>query len=112
MDIKIGCDLVPVSKFQKAVKGGGTSFLSRVFSAHELSGRLTPQTLAGFFAAKEAVKKALGPNLGWKEIEIIKDKRGRPHVRVVGPPTPIRKSDVSISHDGDFAMAVAVFLTQ
>lgn len=111
MNIKIGCDLVNTEKFQKSAERGGSAFLNKIFSAHELSGNPTPQTLAGLFAVKEAVKKALDLEADdWKKIEIIKNKNGRPNVKLTNIKESIASNDISISHDGDYAMAVATFL--
>lgn len=63
--------------------------------------------LAGTFAAKEAVMKALGltPAPAWaRRIRIDRDAKGRPEAVVEnGPPVT-----VSISHDGPVAVAIAL----
>jgi holo-[acyl-carrier protein] synthase len=63
---------------------------------------------AGTLAAKEAVVKALGlgPVAAWaRRIEITRDRSGAPSVIVGGHASDIA---LSISHDGDVAVAVAV----
>lgn len=111
MNIKTGCDLVHIKKFQKSVERGGPAFLDKLFSSHELSNNPTAQSLAGLFAVKEATKKALklSPE-DWKKIEVVKDADGRPHLKLIEIHQPIKSSDVSISHDGDYAMATVSFL--
>lgn len=71
------------------------------------------QSFAGTLAAKEAVIKALrlGPLVAWSSrIEIVRMPHGVPHASVRdghGPPTEV---EVSISHDGGVAVAVALAL--
>ena len=111
MTIKTGCDIVYVSRFQKSAESGNKLFLNKVFSLHELSTSSSIYTLAGFFAAKEAVIKALELGPGeWQKIEITKDHSGRPRASLNNIAANIINHDISISHDGDYAMAVAIFL--
>ena len=74
------------------------------------------QTLAGRFAAKEAVIKALGgePGIEWHGIEVGKESSGKPVIWLHGETANlalragVRKLHVSISHDGDVAIAFVV----
>ena len=75
------------------------------------------EALAGVFAAKEAVCKALGTGIGkvhWQDIEIIHAYSGEPEVRLHGTANEVAAARhlsewaVSITHDGGIAMAVAV----
>jgi holo-[acyl-carrier protein] synthase len=74
------------------------------------------QTLAGRFAAKEAVIKALGgePGIEWHGIEVGKESSGKPVIWLHGETAKlalragVRKLHVSISHDGDIAVAFVV----
>lgn len=111
MYIKTGCDLVQVGKFKQSIKNGGSAFLDSIFSSHELSNSNTTETLAGLFAVKESVKKALGlTSQDWKKIEVIKNKNGKPLVKLIDVQKNIISSDISISHDGNYAIATASFL--
>ena len=79
-----------LARFRQAMARGGAAFLRRVFTAHEeryarSHKRTTMLHLAGRFAAKEAVIKAVSqvePRrlLSMKQIEISNDRIGRPHV--------------------------------
>lgn len=87
----------------------------KIFTQAELAGASKPENLAGIFAAKEAVIKALGKVLklkagDWKKIEIIKKRNGRPEVQLHEFNDKILSRDVSISHDKEYAMAVVVFI--
>lgn len=101
---KTGVDLVFVPEFRTRVQRGGEGFLKKIFLESELQNTEVTH-LAGVFAAKEAVVKALGLSPGeWHKIEIFYQKSGRPRVGVLGK--EIKNSDLSISHAGDYAVAI------
>jgi holo-[acyl-carrier protein] synthase len=97
-------------------------FLSRVFTPEEVAfcrGRV-PE-LAARFAAKEAVMKALGTgarSVGWREIEVLPDRRGKPLVYLYGGAAEraetigLEAIDISLSHLEAFAVAVVVCAQQ
>jgi len=100
MSAKIGCDIVDISRFRKVIAHGGEALSEVLFHQNERK-NTTIKGLAGIFAAKEAVIKTCNlPPLSWLNIEITHDENGRPKCRQV--------SDLSISHDGNIAMAVAL----
>ena len=67
--------------------------------------------LAGIFAAKEAVCKALSLSPGrWLDIVIEHEASGAPQVLLLGSLPQPQELSISISHDGDYAMAFAVAL--
>lgn len=115
MSLKVGCDIISIGRFEQSTKNGGQEFLHRIFSASELANSPKIETLAGMFAAKEAVIKALGEALklkagDWKKIVIMKKSHGRPEVQLHEFNDKILSRDISISHDKEYAMAVAVFI--
>ena len=84
-DISIGVDLIEVPRIQAALSRWGERFERRVFTEDErayCSSRARPyQSYAARFAAKEAAMKALGTGwrgLDWKEIEVARERSGRP----------------------------------
>jgi holo-[acyl-carrier protein] synthase len=117
--VGIGIDLVSVERIKKLWVRYKKRFENKVFTSEEVSyafKKATPfQSLAGFFAAKEAYYKALGgyPGFSFKEIEVIK-KHGRPFLRCKGRALEelnskgIKEVFVSISHERDFAVAVVM----
>lgn len=110
MQIRVGCDIVHIGRFKTSAQRGGEGFLSSIFSANELAAR-SDESLAGMFAAKEATVKALAIAAGnWRQIKIVFEQDGRPALHIVDAPCPIISSDVSISHDGEYAFAVATFI--
>ncbi|MBI2327065.1 holo-ACP synthase [Candidatus Curtissbacteria bacterium] len=109
MQIKSGIDLVFLPKFRKTLSRGGSSFLKRVYLESELEDK-REEHLAGIFAAKEAVMKALGlPKGSWQDIEITYRQNGAPIVRIMNYEVRIKDS-LSISHDGDYVVAYFVAL--
>lgn len=115
MEIKIGCDIVRIKRFKESVRRGGEIFLNKIFSIRELAGNPLAEKLVGIFAAKEAVIKALGEELqlkagDWKKIEITKKTNGKPEIKLLKFNREILSCDISISHDGDYAIAVAIFM--
>jgi holo-[acyl-carrier protein] synthase len=97
-------------------------FLARVFTPEEVAfcrGRV-PE-LAARFAAKEAVMKALGTgarSVGWREIEVLPDRRGKPLVYLYGGALErsgtigLEAIDISLTHLEGFAVAVVVCTQQ
>jgi phosphopantetheine--protein transferase-like protein len=84
-----------------------------MFTEHELNQAHTLQSLAGRFAVKEAVIKALDLMPGcWLEIEISNSSTGKPTVRVAQNKYILANSEISISHDGEYVMAVAIFMIE
>lgn len=105
--IAVGCDIVNLNRFRKTVTAGGQNFLERVFTPQELKNK-DPVHLAGIFAAKEAVVKALKLNPDdWKKMEIVYQKNGKPILKLMNEKN-FKTADLSISHDGDYAIAVFV----
>jgi holo-[acyl-carrier protein] synthase len=113
MILGIGVDITEVGRLRKAIERWGQSFLSRVFTKEELDNAKTRgslyQHLAGRFAAKEAVFKALGnQKLNLKEVLILNDKNGRPYCKILNNKGRNLEVMVSISHVKNYATAFAI----
>ncbi len=113
MILGTGVDITEVNRIKKAVEKWGDSFLNRVFTAGELINAKTRgslyQHLAGRFAAKEAVFKALGDeNLNWQDVEILNDKQGKPSCKLLNAKGKGTDVIVSISHVKNYAVANAI----
>ena len=83
-----GVDLLEIGRFQQVLDRHGQRFLDRIFTLREQDycGLRVPE-LAARFAAKEAVMKALGTGvrgIGWREIEVLANARGKPVVLLHG----------------------------
>ncbi len=113
----IGIDTVHIPRIERAVKSA--AFKERVFTENERNyceSRPHPAaSFAGIFCAKEAAVKALKRGFGSGimpcDIEIDHDKRGTPVFKACGKAAILLSSfsvDVSISHDGEYAVAVVM----
>lgn len=126
MKITTGVDIVGIERMDKAVHQWGSRFLEKIFTQKELTQAkergLPAQHLAGKFAAKEAVFKALsefrnGESLQWRDIEVLNYTDGRPQVFLHKGADLIQKKfvlsqiQVSISHDKQWAVANAVIVS-
>jgi holo-[acyl-carrier-protein] synthase len=110
---RVGVDVAAIPRIAEAQKRFGDRFLQKFLTAREIDycGG-SAERWAGRWAAKEAIGKAMPtgvPRPSMRDVEILPSEDGRPHVRVA-PATTLsgRDIDVSIAHDGHFAVAVAV----
>ena len=113
MTPRVGVDVAAIPRIAEAEKRFGNRFLHKFLTDREIDycGG-SPERWAGRWAAKEAIGKAMPSGVSrprMRDVEILPSGDGRPHVRVA-PATTLtgRDIDVSIAHDGHFAVAVAV----
>jgi holo-[acyl-carrier protein] synthase len=118
MPYAVGIDLLAIPRFRRVLDRHSERFLRRIYTPEEVAycrGRV-PE-LAARFAAKEAVMKALGTGIrgaGWRDIEVLPDRRGKPLVYLYGRAKSraeeigLRALDVSLTHERDFAVAAVV----
>jgi holo-[acyl-carrier-protein] synthase len=106
-------DVAAIPRIAEAHRRFGDRFLHKFLSDREIAycGG-SPERWAGRWAAKEAIGKAMPTGVirpSMRDVEILPSDDGRPNVRVA-PATTLtgREIDVSIAHDGHFAVAVAV----
>ena len=112
MILGIGTDVCSVERISAARARPG--FADRVFTLAEQGG--SDQTMAGRFAAKEALAKALGApgDLSWQDAWGVRGPDGAPSLHVSGSVAAraaalgVRSWHVSLSHDGGLAVAVVV----
>lgn len=120
MVIGVGTDIIEVDRVEKAIKKT-SRFFDKIYTAQEQNyykeKHKKVETLAGFFAAKEAVSKALGTgfrSFGMQDIEIITDALGKPQVYLYGQAEELAKRlgiqtiHISISHCKSYATAFAI----
>jgi holo-[acyl-carrier-protein] synthase len=106
-------DVAAIPRIAEAHKRFGDRFLHKFLSDREIAycGN-SAERWAGRWAAKEAIGKAMPTGVArprMRDVEILPSGDGRPHVRVAAATTLTGRSvDVSIAHDGHFAVAVAV----
>ena len=108
MHTKLGVDIVHIPRFEKLMKN--RTFINRVFQKSEISKTYDVEHFAGVFAAKEAFFKAVNKiNPRWHDIEVQNKKDGRPELLISSNIRKlINEIDVSISHDGEYAIAVVI----
>jgi holo-[acyl-carrier protein] synthase len=118
----IGVDIVDIARIQALLEKYGDRFLRRVYTeaetAYAMSGANRAERLAGRFAVKEAVMKALGTGKSqgilWGDVETLRGRSGKPEVRLHGNAMKWAKSrgggavHVSITHDGGKAVAFVI----
>jgi holo-[acyl-carrier protein] synthase len=104
----VGLDLVEVERIAGAMKN--PSFLDRILTRAEREAIRTPLRVAGRWAAKEAVAKAVGLHLSWHDVEILNDALGAPVVTITHPDFKSDKVRIhlSITHEKGHAAAVAI----
>ena len=116
--LRTGVDLIEISRIEEVIARHGKRYLERIYTSAELEqfGRET-ESLAGRFAAKEAVAKALGCGIGpvrWKEIEVLGDEQNAPGLTLYGAAAQrarelgLQSWSVSISHSMSHAVAFVV----
>ncbi|WKB53375.1 holo-ACP synthase [Eleftheria terrae] len=120
--LRLGIDVVQVSRIEASVQRFGDRFVQRVFTAAEIADAdqapaLRGQRLAARFAAKEAALKAFGwapAGVGPRDIEVARSADGgctlRLHGRAAERLAASGCGDISLSlsHDGDYAVATVV----
>jgi holo-[acyl-carrier protein] synthase len=119
---EVGIDIVLTGRVRSMIADHGERILTRMLTAAELEdcrkgGRLDLLSVAGRLAAKEAAFKALAVSdsaLPWLGLEVRSAGGGRPCLHLNGTAhtlaarSGVSSVRISISHDGDYAVAVAV----
>jgi holo-[acyl-carrier protein] synthase len=116
--VGIGVDIVDLARFERALSRT-PRLAPRLFTDAERvsGGRPLPlRSLAGRFAAKEALIKALGGStgIGWHDMPVIRDDDRNPsfalepRVRQLLSERGIRNIHLSMAHDAGVAIAYVV----
>jgi phosphopantetheine--protein transferase-like protein len=107
MAVKIGIDILRNKRLKYAAEN--PEFFKKVFTPAELRYK---SKIATIFALKEAVMKALGRKVEWKDIQIIYKKgKSQPSI-FLSPniePKNLKSLASSASHDEDYTVAVVIF---
>lgn len=124
MIIGIGVDIIEIGRVRQAIRNN-KNFLSKLFTEREIdyfiSRNMNSEVIAGNFAAKEAVSKALGTGIrgfSFKDIEILRNELGKPEVilhngaNLIGNKLVENNNSLrvhlSISHNNSSAIAYSV----
>ncbi|EGT3615590.1 holo-ACP synthase [Clostridium perfringens] len=124
MIIGIGVDIIEIERVEQAIQKN-KSFINKLFTEKEITyfnnRNMNGEVIAGNFAAKEAISKALGTGIrgfSFKDIEVLRNELGKPEVtlhngakligsKLVGNNNSLR-IHLSISHNNSSAIAYAV----
>ena len=116
--MKVGTDITVVSRIESSYNRFGERFLEKFLNTEEqksLSSKI--ESIAGYWAAKEAISKALGCGIGkelsFHDITLYKDEKGAPHFKLSEEARErhkMKSSSLSIAHDGGFAIAIAIVM--
>ncbi len=115
-------DIVDIARIQAMLERYGERFLRRVYTGEEtayaMGGANSAERLAGRFAVKEAMMKALGTGksqgIRWRDVETVRGRFGKPEVRLHGQAMKWAKElgggavHASITHDGGKAVAFVI----
>lgn len=120
----IGIDIIEIERIKQAINKN-PRFLNKMFTDNEIeyfkSNGFRYESIAGNFAAKEAISKALGTGIRdfkFKDIEILRNELGKPIVKTYNNLNSICIKynvidiKVSISHCKDYAVANAVTIVK
>ncbi len=116
-NMHIGTDIVKISRIERLIQDKIPSKIYTVRESEYINSKKDKaQTASGIYAAKEAVLKCLGTGMVFPltDVEICHEKSGMPCVELCGKAlsfardTGLENMQISISHDGEYAIATAV----
>lgn len=114
---ELGIDLVSIARIETFLQRFNQKGLARFLNPEEIKLAKNPQTIAGFWAAKEACSKALkcgiSKELNFHDMIISKDKKGAPLLTLTKNKMEhfnLHSLSLSISHDSGFAIAVVAVI--
>ncbi|MFK5937392.1 MAG: holo-ACP synthase [Sulfurimonas sp.] len=114
----IGIDLIKTSRMNRLMERFGDKALLKFLNNEEILLVKNHKTAAGFWAVKEACSKALGVGISaecsFHDITISKTPKGAPKIKLSSKMIEnfsIKDVSVSITHDGDYAIAVVALET-
>ena len=118
MILRTGIDTIELSRLNDIRPAIRARFIQRVYTKNEIGqAKDRNDALSGLFAAKEAASKALGTGIGkvsWQDIEILHLPSGQPliklhgNAKIIADQLGLKTWSISISHDRNKAIAVAV----
>ena len=113
----LGGDIVEIQRIKNVLTRWNGRFLNRIYTRKEQDLCRTIPGLAARFAAKEAAMKALGTGVegvGWKEIEVLADPKGKPVIHLHGRAKAQAEAlglnglDVTLNQCHDYATTVGL----
>jgi len=114
----LGIDIIKISRMASLMEHFGEKALQRFLCDEEIKNIKNSTNAAGYWAAKEALSKALGTGIGkdcsFHDIKIYKTPKGAPKVALSSKLIQnfnITDAALSITHDGEYAIAVVTITT-
>jgi phosphopantetheine--protein transferase-like protein len=117
MIVGIGMDLAQVERYRFEPQKLAW-FARKVYTEEEVAyamrKRNWAERLAGFFAAKEATRKAFGHAIPWREVGVSHERSGKPVIRLSGTAAELPKRrgitqiHLTITHTAQTAAAVVI----
>ena len=117
MIVGIGTDLAEIARYRFSERELAW-FARKIYTdeemAYALRKRESAQRLAGFFAAKEATRKAFGHAIPWRSVGVTHERSGKPAIRLFGAAArlPERRGiaaiHLTITHTDTIAAATVI----
>jgi holo-[acyl-carrier protein] synthase len=122
MLIGTGIDLIEIERIAHSIERYGDRFLQRVYTDHEIAycrrKRMSAESFAARFAAKEAGAKALGTGISrgvwWNDFQVERHPSGRPllalrgRAEILARELGVKTISLSLTHTGTLAMATVL----
>jgi len=117
MIVGVGFDLAEVDRYRfepAKLEWFARKIYTEKEIAYAMRKRNWAERLAGFFAAKEATRKAFGHAIVWREVGVGHERSGKPTIELSGraerllAARAIRAIHLSITHTGHTAAAVVI----
>jgi len=115
--VGIGIDVAEVERYRFDADKRAW-FQRKIYTVEEwdyaMRKRTWPERLAGFFAAKEATRKAFGHAIPWRLVGVSHERSGKPIIRLYGDAERliaarnVSKIHLTITHSATVASAVVV----
>ena len=117
MIVGLGIDLAEVERY-RFDESERAWFARKIYTeeewAYAMRKRHWPERLAGFFAAKEATRKAFGHAIPWRQVGVSHERSGKPIIRLYGraegliAARQVEKIHLMITHTATMASAVVI----
>ncbi|HEX3670267.1 MAG TPA: holo-ACP synthase [Candidatus Cybelea sp.] len=117
MILGVGIDLAEVARYRFDERKLAW-FARKVYTEREMAyamrKRNWPERLAGFFAAKEATRKAFGHAIPWRWVGVAHERSGKPTIELRERAAPllgsrgVRAIHLTITHTPTMAAAVVI----
>ncbi len=117
MIVGIGIDLAEVERYtfdERSLAWFSRKIYTEEEMRYAMRKRNWPERLAGFFAAKEATRKAFGHAIPWRWVGVSHERSGKPVIHLFGKAEAliaqrnVREIHLTITHTATTAAAVVI----